>query len=152
MKLYFAYGSNMRKTHMKARCPQSRRAGNAVLGDWRWLIAADGYANVVPAAGDSVKGVLYEIGYADEVALDASEEVTPGAFGKRSLPVLFNGRTLLAMVYVNTGVTEGKAEPEYSQQLLSGFAETGANNEYLDKHVRRFLPAVVSAASPSALP
>ncbi len=141
MKLYFAYGSNMLKTQMRERCPQSRKAGVAQLPDWRWIIDANGFANVVPEAGAFVKGVLYEIGYDDEAALDLFEEVAAGTHGKRSLPMLFNGRTLIALCYVNSATTEGVAKPDYGQRLLSAFADAGFDKDYLEKNVSRFLPA-----------
>ena len=126
---------------MLERCPQSRRAGVAQLDNWRWIVDADGYANIIAAAGDSVKGVLYEIGYEDETALNLFGESGTGSYTKRSLPVLFNGRILIALCYVNANTAEGMATPEYGQELLTAFADAGVDNSYLEKNVRRFLPA-----------
>ena len=141
MKLYFAYGANMLKSRMRERCPQSRKAGVAQLPDWRWIIDANGFANVIPEAGACVKGVLYEIGYEDEAALDKFEEVAAGTHRKRSLPMLFNGRTLIALCYVNSATAEGKATPDYGQHLLTAFADAGFGNDYMEKNVSRFLAA-----------
>lgn len=50
--LYFAYGSNLARGQMRARCPASPPLGLARLRGWRWVVSERGYANVVelPAA------------------------------------------------------------------------------------------------------
>ncbi|KAA8572454.1 hypothetical protein EYC84_003074 [Monilinia fructicola] len=45
--LYFAYGSNLSLTQMKARCPNSTYYGLGVLQGYRWIINQRGYANIV---------------------------------------------------------------------------------------------------------
>jgi len=38
MKLHFAYGSNMSRSHMAVRCPQALALGTAVLAGWRFVV------------------------------------------------------------------------------------------------------------------
>ena len=47
--LHFAYGSNMHRGLMQARCPDARVVGRAVLRDHRFVVTRDGYASVAAA-------------------------------------------------------------------------------------------------------
>jgi hypothetical protein len=131
MTLYFAYGSNMGNKQMLVRCPNSRRLGPAQLPGWRWIIAADGYANVVPAVADHVEGILFELAAADEAALDLFEEVATGAYAKIDLPVSYQGNMTQALVYVGPLWDEGSAAPEYVLRLQAAFADAGLEGDYL---------------------
>lgn len=102
--LYFAYGSNLSPTQMKARCGvdpshSGKPLAIAALPSWRWLICQAGYANVLPprdirtgaqkskaaervpvsGSADAVFGVLYEMDPGDEELLDGFEGVDPCA-------------------------------------------------------------------------
>ena len=59
MPLYFAYGSNMDRTAMLARCPHSRPVGPARLMRHRFFVMDEGYASVLrdPAACGLGRGV-----------------------------------------------------------------------------------------------
>ncbi len=76
---YFAYGSNMDVRQMLARCPSSRCLGSARLDGYRLaftrrsVISGSGVADVVPAAGDEVWGVVYELDERDLEQLDRKE-------------------------------------------------------------------------------
>ena len=48
--LHFAYGSNMSRPHMRARCPGASALGTATLSGWRFVINPDGYGSIAPAA------------------------------------------------------------------------------------------------------
>lgn len=88
-RLYFAYGSNLWLEQMATRCPSSYFIGRAILPDYKWQINQRGVANVVPCAGRSVHGLVYELGSADdERRLDRSEGVRTGAYAKATLPVV----------------------------------------------------------------
>ncbi|KAI0481570.1 hypothetical protein F4859DRAFT_425196 [Xylaria cf. heliscus] len=89
-QLYFAYGSNLWMEQMATRCPNSHFMGRAVLPDYRWQINERGYANIVPASGFSVHGLVYELGAGDEPRLDRSEGVSTGAYSKAYLPVVLH--------------------------------------------------------------
>ena len=79
MMLYFAYGSNMNPARMTARKMRFTRREFAVLYDYRLLFnkkATDGdysYANIQPAPGSLVEGVLYEFPDEDLAHLDKAE-------------------------------------------------------------------------------
>ncbi|KAI1749940.1 hypothetical protein F4782DRAFT_533022 [Xylaria castorea] len=89
-QLYFAYGSNLWMKQMAIRCPNSCYRGRALLPDYRWLINERGYANIVPASGFTIHGLVYELGTGDEARLDRSEGVSSGAYSKVCLPVILH--------------------------------------------------------------
>jgi hypothetical protein len=139
MQLYFAYGSNMGRAQMLARCPHSRKLGVALLCGWRWIIAADGYANVLPAATDVVEGVLFELTAADEAALDLHEEVAAGCYGKRHLTVLYQGTAVTALVYIGPIAVEGNAAADYGDRIQAAFTDAGLSPPYVARSLHRFI-------------
>jgi len=76
-KLYFGYGSNLWKSQMKRRCPESEFLGIAKLSGWIWIINSRGYANVVETGKktDEVWGLVYSLSQRDEAKLDRNEGV-----------------------------------------------------------------------------
>ncbi len=82
---YFAYGSNMDPVQMKERCPGALFRATALLTNHRLGFSRKsqnrgcGAADVLPVPGQTVWGVVYDIG--DEVdwaALDKAEGYRPG--------------------------------------------------------------------------
>src|SRR5712692_6714218 len=57
MTLHFAYGSNMSRTLMHARCPQAKALGVATLPGWRFVITPDGVGSIAPRPGALLYGV-----------------------------------------------------------------------------------------------
>lgn len=51
--LYFAFGSNLSTTQMRARCPGAAAVGLAFLPDYDFIINERGFANVVPSTTSS---------------------------------------------------------------------------------------------------
>jgi gamma-glutamylcyclotransferase len=90
-RLYFAYGSNLWLAQMATRCPNSIYVGRAILPDYRWHINERGFANVVPASGFTVHGMVYELRGDDEARLDRSEGVSSGAYSKAYKAVILHG-------------------------------------------------------------
>jgi gamma-glutamylcyclotransferase len=77
---YFAYGSNMNWQQMQRRCPSSRFVCVARLPDHRFGITRHsrlrdcGTANIYPARGEEVWGIIYEVSDADLTVLDSFED------------------------------------------------------------------------------
>ena len=78
--LYFAYGSNMDPRQMRRRCPSYRFVSIAKLENHKIGFTRRsprrrcGVADVIPAPGEDVWGVLYYIkAYRDVLALDRAE-------------------------------------------------------------------------------
>ena len=79
--LYFAYGSNLLKGQMQARCPSACYTANARLNNHRLVFSREsrpenwdgGVADVVAATGETVWGVIYRIADRDVPRLDRAE-------------------------------------------------------------------------------
>jgi len=150
--LYFAYGSNLSLAQMAQRCPSSPYLGVAVLRDWRWIINARGYANVVPSPGDLVYGLTYALSEEDEARLDVNEGV-PYAYLKRMMNVEFwadgqmmgqRGVVRRGLVYVDEErVVEGRPREEYVGRMNRGIedaVERGMPVRYVGRYLRAFIP------------
>ena len=84
--LYFAYGSNLHRADMLARCPAALPLGRARLPDHALVFRS--WADVAPAPGRAVVGGLWRITPACAAALDAYEDVAGGLYRRWILPVL----------------------------------------------------------------
>jgi hypothetical protein len=91
MALHFAYGSNMSRSLMGARCPHARALGLARLFGWRFVINPEGFGSLVPQAGGRVHGVLWRLNARDVAAINAYEGVGSGLYLRRHLPVQWSG-------------------------------------------------------------
>jgi cation transport regulator ChaC len=118
MGLHFAYGSNMDRAGMAARCPAAHAEGRAVLEGWRFLINQDGYASITPAAGGMVHGILWRLTARDRAALDAYESLGSGLYTTETVPVRAGARRVPALVYVGRSRAPGPAQPGYLDAVL----------------------------------
>ncbi|KAI1740848.1 hypothetical protein F4680DRAFT_87377 [Xylaria scruposa] len=110
-QLYFAYGSNLWMKQMATRCPNSYYVGRALLPDYRWQINERGYANIVPASGFTVHGLVYELGAGDEARLDRSEGVFSGAYSKAYLPIVVHLASAALQMPTQSLVQNGGPKP-----------------------------------------
>lgn len=118
MGLHFAYGSNMDRAGMAARCPAAHAIGPAKLEGWRFLINKDGYATITRSAGALVHGVLWRLTARDRAALDAYESLSSGLYLVRTLPVRAGPRRVPALVYLGRSRVPGPALPGYLETVL----------------------------------
>lgn len=101
-KLYIAYGSNMDEEQMDYRCADARIVGTAVVESHRLLFKGGkdrAYATIEPEERSHVPVLIWEISREDERRLDLYEGY-PKFYYKKELPVLVNGETRSAMVYI----------------------------------------------------
>src|SRR3972149_3417519 len=76
---YFAYGSNMERHHMKRRCRSAKFVAAVTLRDYELNFTGTssmwggGVADLSPAKGKVVEGVLWDISEADLKELDEYE-------------------------------------------------------------------------------
>lgn len=118
--LHFAYGSNMSRALMAARCPGAEARGPARLAGWRFLISRNGYASIAPASGAIVHGVLWRLGTRDLAAINAYEAVDAGLYLRRPLRVRLGDRSVAALVYIARAKGEGRPKPGYIHVIVEG--------------------------------
>jgi gamma-glutamylcyclotransferase len=108
MPKYFAYGSNLSYEQICDRCPSHEFVSVAELREYRLAFTrysknrACGVADVVPAQGESVWGVVYELSEADLAELDGQEgaHLTPPAYMRLNVQVVgVDGQVWDAITY-----------------------------------------------------
>jgi gamma-glutamylcyclotransferase (GGCT)/AIG2-like uncharacterized protein YtfP len=115
MTLYFAYGSNMDRAAMRARCPGARAVGQARQDGYQFFIGVDGWGSVRRKAGSVVHGVLWKLTPRDMAALHAYELLDKGLYDVRELPVRVGARTVRAMIYLLRRRQTGTPKPGYAE-------------------------------------
>ncbi len=132
MTLYFAYGSNMHRAAMLARCPSARPIGASKLAGYEFFIGVDGWGSVRRAQGKVVHGVAWRLTPRDLAALHAYELLHKQIYLVRYLPIRVGSRTALSMVYVLRRAVSGKPKPGYAE-MCAAAARTWGLPEH---HVR----------------
>ncbi|TRZ97472.1 MAG: gamma-glutamylcyclotransferase [Rhodocyclaceae bacterium] len=115
---YFAYGSNMSESQMMRRCPQASLSGKATLAGHDFLINGSGFATIVPEAQTTTFGILWTLSDSDILSLDEYEGIDAGHYVKERRAVLFNGQTVMAMVYIATDSNPGVPERSYLESIV----------------------------------
>jgi hypothetical protein len=139
MTLHFAYGSNMSRKGMEARCPGAEAVGLAVLEDYRFIIMTDGYASIEPALGHDVYGVIWRLTPRDLSSLNAYESLQAGLYRRAMLPVLVDRVRLSALVYLGHTANEGRARPGYMESVIAAAGEWDLPGDYIAS-LRRWMP------------
>ncbi len=136
--LYFAYGFNMQSAHMEGLCPGCRLVARALLRHHRlafsrWWAAwgGGGVADIRPAQGRTVEGVVWEIAPAHVEALDRFEEY-PASYLRKEVSVeAFDGRALAAFAYVARPDGCYRPARAYLRHIIDGAKEQGLSPGYL---------------------
>ncbi len=136
MTLYFAYGSNMSRAPMRARCPSAREVGTATLAGHRLIITSDGYASIVPEPGGIVHGLLWRLAPRDIAALNAYESLDTGLYGSVTLPVSLGAGKVPAMVYVARSRRPGRPRPGYLDAVIAAARELDFPPAHVDALAR----------------
>ena len=138
--LHFAYGSNMSRALMGARCPGAAALGTARLAGWRFVITRDGYASVVPAPGAEVHGVLWRLRPRDLAALNAYESLDTGLYRRRMLTVPMRRPPQSALVYLGRNGAEGRPKPGYQEIVVAAARKWELPTSYI-RMLERWAPA-----------
>ena len=122
---YFAYGSNLSVTGMKARCPAAVPISKATLPDHRLVFRT--WADVEPCPGQSVPGVLWAITSACETALDLYEDTAGGLYRRLTVSVWQDGVThaVGALLYRMNRLGYEPPEADYLSSIERGYADFG---------------------------
>lgn len=132
---YFAYGSNLSLVRIRERLGRVPAGRVAELADHRLAFdkpAGDGstYANILPAAGSVVRGVVYDCTEAEMRKLDGFEG---SEYERRTFTVqTVDGSSLEAIAFVALTHGSGKPAEWYLKLILDGAAEHGLPPAYID--------------------
>jgi hypothetical protein len=119
MPLYFAYGANMDRAAMAARCPRSAPLGLAALMRHRLAVMREGWLTVARDPRARVHGVLWDLALADIPALDRFEGVAEGIYLKAVQPVVAQAGPKRALLYIGKNAGPGRARADYLGAILS---------------------------------
>jgi hypothetical protein len=147
MTLHFAYGSNMCRAQIGARCPTAKPLGPATLRHWRFVIGVEGHGSIEPSSGAIVRGVLWRVGLRDLAAINAYENVDRGLYLRRVLPVRYGTDLVPALVYVLRRRGRGKPRPGYVHLVVEAAREWGLPEPYVES-LRRWSPSGWHGARP----
>lgn len=148
MPLYFAYGSNMDVEAMRRRAPASRPLGLARLPRHRFIIMAEGYASVTRDPRRTVWGMIWDLALADVPALDRYESLHTGLYTKAVQPVLTEGGSKRAIVYLGRSTQPGVPRPGYMEEVIAAARAAELPSAYLAE-LAAWLPR---APKPAAAP
>lgn len=131
---YFGYGMNTNPQQMDERLGASskpRAIGPAHLQEWRFRFAV--HADVVPAANQSVAGVLWQITDDHLASLDAREGY-PDYYTRQTLPVVCGGQVYEAIVYfMNPGQDDFPPSEHYWNMLEQGYDHFGVSKAQMHR-------------------
>ncbi len=134
---YFAYGSNMNRAQMRSRTGQILEEQPGRLENYEMVFnkksrGGSATANIRPAPGKTVYGVLYKIPDAALRSLDRFEGV-PVHYRRIEVSATDSaGRKVAAQAYIATRVEKGlRPAAHYLQVILDGAGEHGLPAEYI---------------------
>lgn len=150
---YFAYGSVLSLDHAREWCEShgldvaaflagepARLDGYRLVFDvpsrfWQGLVA-----NLEPAEGSHVEGVLFTLDETSRLAVLRKEGVATGLYRELVAPVTAGDRTVQASVFVaepDRRVAPGPASRRYAEALVAGARERGLTADW-----QRFLTRI----------
>jgi len=137
MALYAAYGSNMDPEQMLERAPASPVWGTGWLVGWRLTFGGEdlgwegALATVVEEPGSQVFVMLYDLGHADEAALDRWEGGDLGLYVKLRVRVATLEGEQVAWIYVLDGYEGGLPGARYLGIMADAAETAGAPADYV---------------------
>jgi gamma-glutamylcyclotransferase len=136
---YFAYASNMSRAQMKSRAGEIFEERVAKLENYELVFnkkarGGSATANIRPAPGQAVEGVLYKINEAAFRVLDRFEGA-PQHYRRIEVNVTSgNGQKIAAQAFIATKVDKGlRPAAHYLKTILDGAREHGLPEDYLQK-------------------
>jgi gamma-glutamylcyclotransferase len=136
---YFAYGTNMSRAQMRARAGEILEEGPGRLENYELLFnkkvrGGTATANIHPAPGRAVEGVLYKINESAFRNLDRFEGA-PQHYRRIEVNVLEGtGQACAAQVYIATKVEKGlRPAAHYLKTILDGAVEHNLPADYVER-------------------
>lgn len=133
--LYWAYGSNLSRTHMATRCPRAVPVGPLTVNDAKLIFR--GVADVTTVKGSVVPGGLWEITRQCEAALDRFEGIASRVYMRCFLEVRIGGKKRDVLFYQKRA-SRGIMRPEqfYLDTIATGYRDFGLNLSILAEAVQ----------------
>jgi hypothetical protein len=139
---YFAYGSNMAPAQMAARCPSALMVCVVVLTGYRLVFNRSGsyrpggVANIEPAPGERVYGVMWKLAETEFQSLDQTED--PRAYRRERLRVhSLDGHPYDCHAYLAIPDQPDVPDCNYLDALIQAGRDAGLPPEYLARlHAR----------------
>lgn len=129
--LYFAFGSNMDLAQMRSRIGEFENLGEAWLVNWTLVFSGHSItrggpvANVIPARGEAVLGVLYKIP-AHAVAEMDRYEGYPQAYDRKVVTVDHQGTSRRATIYLKpANLQQGRPPNDYLRGIVKAYKRLG---------------------------
>lgn len=136
---YFAYASNMNRAQMRSRAGELLEDRPARLENYELVFnkkvrGGTANANIRPAQGQAVEGVLYKINESAFRTLDRAEGA-PEHYRRIEVNVRdTNGQTVAAQAYIASKVEKGlRPASHYLKTILDGAAEHNLPAAYIEK-------------------
>ena len=151
LRYYLAYGSNLNLEQMSNRCPTAKKAGIAIINNYRLMFkgsASGNYLTIERAEGYFVPVGVFVIEESDESALDRYEGY-PNFYYKKDFRVELrddnDNRSMIdAFVYVmHEERVLGAPADEYVQRVLKGYEAFGFDARLLEEAVEYSTPKSV---------
>ena len=122
---YFAYGSNMNKSHMQNMCGGAVSIGKYTLPGYRLVFR--GVADMVEDPNNSVTGVLWEVHKDDERQLD----------GYEGYPLLYDKRYHEGILFYQMTFAREKRAPSkyYLSMIAEGMRDFGITIEEMMRNL-----------------
>ena len=139
-KWYFAYGSNLKRSHLRKIIGEWKQEHCAVLKNFALSFAKgyskyqSGYANIKPHPDMQVEGVVYLITEQQFKKLDAYEEVVLGVYRRALVIVETNENSFSATTYkMNKEICLLSPSSYYLKIVLNGLREHGYHENIIKK-------------------
>ena len=140
LRYYFAFGSNLSKEQMAARCPESSYFMSGKLANCVWFINDRGYANIKPSEGDFVLGEIFALSEKDIEHLDVYESVSEDMYHHESHTIQIQEGNCECLVYVDLNQVLGEPQFEYIKRINQGIESANLPMDYVNKYIRPYVP------------
>ena len=137
---YFAYGSNLKRSHLRKIIGEWKQEHCAVLKNFALSFAKgyskyqSGYANIKPHPDKQVEGVAYLITEQQFKKLDAYEDVGLGVYRRAPVIVETNDDSFSATTYeMNKEICLLPPSSNYLKTVLHGLKEHGYDHNVIKK-------------------
>lgn len=157
LKLYIIYGRHLSSSHMRKYCPTANPIAVASLKDHQLVFqhrleGACAIANVIPAKGQEVPVVIWELSEKDERYMDRIKGIGDGLFRKEQVDIEVDGKTLQALIYVMDPGPVGVPTDRYLRPMAEGYSEFGLPIKALNDAITQAYENTVTNGSSSLRP